>query len=162
MYQNGIKIKGYFKFLQGYEYVGNCLGNKFNGEGSLFYPSGKIITGEWKDYDIVGKGKIEYPSGEVYYGEIKDLKKHGKGYLFFNDGSKYVGEFKEGQINGYGSYFVNEEPLETGNWVNGELESAIEIDEMLLEQEHNFEMKELAGMMRSTKAIPEMKANKGK
>ena len=57
----------------------------------LVFPSGKIITGEWKEYNLVGKGKIEYPKGEVYYGEIKDFKKHGKGYLYFNDGGKYVG-----------------------------------------------------------------------
>jgi len=44
------------------------LGNKFNGEGSLIFPSGKIITGEWKEYNLVDKGKIEYPNGEVYYG----------------------------------------------------------------------------------------------
>lgn len=33
---------------------------------------------------------------------------------------------------------------------------------MLLEEEHNFEMKELASMMRSTKAIPEMRSLKNK
>ena len=57
-YQNGIKVKGHFQFLHGYEYIGNCLGNKFNGEGTLLFPSGKMITGEWKDYSIVDKGKI--------------------------------------------------------------------------------------------------------
>jgi hypothetical protein len=90
-YQNGIKVKGYFKFLNGYEYIGHCLGNKFNGEGSLVFPSGKIISGEWKGYSLVDKGKIEYPNGEVYYGDTCNLKKHGKGYLFFTDGTKYVG-----------------------------------------------------------------------
>ena len=57
-YQNGIKVKGHFTFLHGYEYIGHCLGNKFNGEGSLIFPSGKIITGEWKEYNLVDKGKI--------------------------------------------------------------------------------------------------------
>lgn len=93
MYQNGVKVKGHFKFVNGYEYIGYCLGNKFYGEGSLIFPSGKIISGEWKEYNIIGNGKIEYPLGEVYYGEISKFKKHGKGYLFFTDGSKYMGEF---------------------------------------------------------------------
>lgn len=58
IYQNGMKVKGHFKFLNGYEYIGKCLGNKFHGEGSLIFPSGKIIEGEWKNYNLIGKGKI--------------------------------------------------------------------------------------------------------
>lgn len=44
-YRNGVKICGHFKFLNGYEYQGHCFGNKFYGEGSLIFPSGKIIYG---------------------------------------------------------------------------------------------------------------------
>jgi len=50
-----------------------------------------VISGNWKDYNIIGKGKIAYPNGEVYYGQISNFKKNGKGYLFFSDGTKYSG-----------------------------------------------------------------------
>jgi hypothetical protein len=47
IYKNGLKIKGNFKFLNGFEYIGNCLGNKFKGKGQLIFPSGKKIKGLW-------------------------------------------------------------------------------------------------------------------
>ena len=67
-------------------YWGGFLGDKFEGEGQISLPNGKVYSGEWSANELLGKVEIKYPSGDVYYGEVKDFKKHGKGYLFFKTG----------------------------------------------------------------------------
>lgn len=41
---------------------------KFFGQGSLKFPDGKLISGDWNGEKIVGNGEIKYKTGEIYYG----------------------------------------------------------------------------------------------
>ena len=54
-YQHDIRINGHFIFINGYEYKGGFLGNKFRGYGELKLPTGKIICGDWTDQTLEGK-----------------------------------------------------------------------------------------------------------
>jgi hypothetical protein len=37
--------------------------NKFFGQGTLRFPSGKMISADWNAEKIVGNGEIKYPNG---------------------------------------------------------------------------------------------------
>jgi hypothetical protein len=56
-------VKGHFKFKNGFQYLGECYENSFTGEGTLIFPSGKVISGNWNNFQLVGKAKIEYSNG---------------------------------------------------------------------------------------------------
>ena len=78
--------------------------------------------GEYKDGKFHGQGTFYYPSGKIYKGKQKDGKKQGKGTLTFTNGDKYVVTWKDNKINGQGTYTYGKGEWEgdkyEGEWMN--------------------------------------------
>lgn len=54
-----------------------------NGKGRLSYHDGGYYDGDWKDDKMDGQGKLFYPSGKIAYeGQWKDDEFHGLGKVF--------------------------------------------------------------------------------
>ena len=56
-------------------YKGEYKDGKFHGQGTFYYPSGKIYKGKWKDGKKQGKGTLTCTNGDKYVGNWKDNKK---------------------------------------------------------------------------------------
>ena len=80
------------------------------GQGTLTWPNGKKLVGEWKNDRADGQGTFTFPDGERFVGEYRDGKPNGQGTYTFPNGEKYVGEFRNGKRNGQGTF----------TWPNGE------------------------------------------
>lgn len=145
VWQNGGKIIYPDKSF----YIGENLNFKPHGQGTLQYPTGQTLTGEWKHgkiYNVTGtyilkdgnvlqgtwvngvndKVPLKPPAppsdGSSYKGGIVNYLYHGKGVLTNYDGSILSGEFREGKIyKGKGAMIDEHGRKIVGSWKNGVL-----------------------------------------
>ncbi len=84
-------------------YVGEQEGGKANGRGiGIWYPSGSVYEGDWKDNKRHGFGHYKWADGESYKGEYKDDHRHGTGIYFWKNGQRYEGGWADDMREGEG------------------------------------------------------------
>ena len=108
--------------FKGNKYVGKLRNNKFNGQGTYTWPDGKKYVGQWVDDRMNGQGTMTYADGNEYVGQWVSGQRGGQGTMTYADGSKYVGEWKNGKRDGQGTFtFGPNQPWikQTGVFRNG-------------------------------------------
>jgi clan AA aspartic protease (TIGR02281 family) len=88
------------------DYVGEWVGNRPNGQGTLTWPDGTRYVGQFHDGSISGQGIFTWANGDEYIGEFHGGKMHGMGTLVWSNGQKYVGTFSAGAMTGQGSMYA--------------------------------------------------------
>ena len=73
-----------------------------HGSGTYRLPNGYEYTGDWVEGRIEGQGRATYPNGAVYEGRFKNGKPDGKGTIIYADGGTYEGDWLGGEITGSG------------------------------------------------------------
>ena len=116
---SGNCISGFGKqvFANGDSYEGNFMMALFNGEGEYIYQDGLINKGQFKDGNFIN-GTIYYTSGNIYTGEIKNGLIHGKGLFTWKNGETYYGEWEENLKSGHGTYTYKSGAVHTGEYKN--------------------------------------------
>ena len=100
-------------YKDGSMYVGLWQDGKYNGKGQLIVKGDKVLSGVWKDgemifgrEDFAAKGvndQCNSESKEYYYeGNFRKGKRHGKGKLVMPNGVIYEGDFYHGSKHGRG------------------------------------------------------------
>ena len=138
----GQKVDGYregygtFHYSQGGIYTGNWHLNKMEGEGCLYYPSGKLAyEGSWENDKLHGYGTLysedvvklkdsfDYRSFDnigdfwiKYEGYFLDDNKEGKGKLVLSNGEWFNGQFSEDKVHGDGEFFRKDGVRILGRW----------------------------------------------
>jgi len=97
--------QGTRKFADG-DYVGEWLGNKPNGQGTLTWPDGNKYVGQFRDGSISGQGMLTWANGDKYVGELHGGKMDGMGTFVWGTGQKYIGKFSGGAMSGQGTMFA--------------------------------------------------------
>ena len=120
--------EGYGRFLardtgnhRNYEYVGDWLDNKRDGQGRCYFYNGDLYQGQWKNGKRNGHGTCFMQNGERYVGMYQDDMKHGQGTLWAAAGTKYVGGFKNDQKDGEGQMFSPGGSIRLQEWRMGQL-----------------------------------------
>lgn len=105
------------------KYVGEFSEGDKHGQGSLFYPDGKLkYKGAFRDDERVGFGTYYFRNGDRYVGQFADNAPNGKGTYHFSDGDRFVGYFRQGKRNGYGIHYdADGDPQEAGQYEDDEL-----------------------------------------
>ena len=119
-------------------YNGALVNGKRHGLGKLWFASGDVFEGVWKNDKMV-KGKLQSSSG-LYDGDFVRGKRHGHGTqtyengvfsgrwkadekecgLFrWKDGTSYDGQFKDGVMHGEGTYTFSDGSTYKGHYDNG-------------------------------------------
>ena len=62
-------------------YEGEFKDGRQHGKGTFTLPGGYEYTGDWVEGKIQGQGVVKYPNGSVYEGEFMDGAPHGKGKI---------------------------------------------------------------------------------
>lgn len=89
-------------------YSGNFKNNKYNGEGTLYFPEGGMVQGNFENGKICGLA-VEFDSEgcKVYEGNFRDNIYNGKGCKYLKTGAYYEGDFVNGdpvgELIGYDS-----------------------------------------------------------
>lgn len=81
------------------EYIGEFLGNKFEGYGKISYRGGFVYQGEFRGGEFGPFGKCIYSDGSYYIGEFKDGVRSGKGILYCNE-YKIIGHWRGDRLEG--------------------------------------------------------------
>ena len=117
----------------GYRGTVKPLGNKFQGFGVQYYPSGNqfygkfqegvpsigimlysggtILRGTFKDGLLKGEGMVQWANGDIYEGDFQEGVRTGRGIIKWADGDIYEGDFQEGVRTGRGII----------KWANGDI-----------------------------------------
>lgn len=59
---DGAIYEGYLNYI----YLGNFIDNEIDGEGSYFWPDGRVYQGQWKENKMHGEGSLKWPDGRCY------------------------------------------------------------------------------------------------
>jgi len=89
------------------KYVGERIGSKYHGKGTLTYEDGAIYCGDWKNGKRDGEGVFKFEYGAIYEGEWRDGRMNGVGIFTWGEGpfegNKYEGEWRYGKMHGKGT-----------------------------------------------------------
>ena len=70
-----------------------------DGQGSFFFPDGRIYIGNWKNNMMNGQGTLEYDNGKRYRGGFVDGFFEGFGQIYDTETHKTIsGTFYRGQL----------------------------------------------------------------
>jgi hypothetical protein len=133
--------KGTMIYYSTQKYVGEFKDGKRHGQGTLYLPLYREISGKWRDDAIIegsatlsdgtrytggwqfgyrhGNGRLTYPDGREYIGEFHDGQKHGLGTMKYPDGRIYIGEFWRGHRTGFGTMTYPSGKNFTGRFLDG-------------------------------------------
>lgn len=141
---NGLREgHGKFYYADGGVYEGEWLQNRMNGNGTLYYMSGKVAyEGNWVEDKFEGQGTFysdspmnleetfDYRDFDMvddfvvrYEGGFHEDDKDGYGILFLTNGEKFVGYFKADKLEGRGMFYKRSGELVSGVWRDNKLES---------------------------------------
>lgn len=73
----------------------------FTGQGTLTFPNGRTLRGNWLNGKLNGAGE-ELFNRNLYRGQWRDGQRHGRGMFLSNRGTTYEGAWVEGKRHGYG------------------------------------------------------------
>ena len=89
-------------------------GNKYEGEvdengvrtgrGTLYFASGVIYEGYWKENKQSFRGRTIWTNGKLHVGGYKEGKKDGKGVYAWPTGQTYRGDWARGKQHGEAAY----------------------------------------------------------
>lgn len=138
---NCVNGKGTMKYYSSQKYIGEFKDGKRNGQGTLYLPLHIVLTGTWRNDEIVegtatfsdgtrytgtwqygyrhGKGELIYPDGRKYSGQFHAGNKHGQGNMIYPDGRVYTGEFKQGKRTGFGTMTYPDGKKVSGRFLDG-------------------------------------------
>ena len=101
-------------------YYGEIRKNKErNGQGIMFYDSGKSYEGQWQSDKKNGQGVEYYQNGSYYKGFFKDGKYENNGIFTWGSGEYYEGEWHSGQKHGKGTWRSLKGDEYSGEWRDG-------------------------------------------
>lgn len=89
-------------------YSGNFKNDKYNGEGTLYFPEGGMVQGSFENGKVCGFA-VEFDSDgcKIYEGEFENNIYNGKGCKYLKTGAYYEGKFENGspvgELIGYDS-----------------------------------------------------------
>ena len=89
----------------GNKYEGETENYRPHGKGKFFFADGRIYDGNFKKGNVDGNGTVYYPDGDRLEGEFDDTETYqmyGKGILYRADGTRYEGGFNYGDKYGFG------------------------------------------------------------
>jgi len=109
-----------------YEYEGDYINNKKDGEGRInfFLQKDKngVYKGEFKDDKMHGKGLYTYDNNNIYYGNYEKGMMYGKRNIYkYADGSEYYGEFVDNHKEGQGKFKWKDGKVFEGPFVKGKM-----------------------------------------
>lgn len=90
-----------------------------HGEGSLFYNSGNVYKGQWKNGAPDGVGEKQYSNGDSFVGLWSQGKRQGRGSYLYNEGHIFEGIYVDDKPNGYGILTTIQGDRYSGWWRNG-------------------------------------------
>ena len=117
----GESIVGECKDQRGWVYLGEWVGDKWDGAGALYNEMGELVfEGQFSQGVADGEGRHIYTSimlgGSDYAGGFKNGQKHGRGRLTYKDGTVlFDGTYDRGQWHGQGEW----QDLQ-GTWYKGD------------------------------------------
>ena len=88
----------------GYNYYGNFLEDRQNGQGKETWGDGSCYEGEYEMGKKEGIGKYKWKDGSFYHGQWKDNKIHGIGIYDWGDGRIYIGGWRYAKLSGFGLF----------------------------------------------------------
>lgn len=107
-------------YPNGDKYVGEVNSrNKKEGTGTMYYASGTVYVGQWKNDEENGFGTKTWYDGDKYEGQFLGGNQNGYGVYIWTDGNKYEGQFQNGCINGHGVYIWTDGSKYVGEWKDG-------------------------------------------
>ena len=117
-------IRGHYTFKNGEDYRGEIISDYFEGKGMYIYKDDKYYIGKFKQNLRHGNGTLYYPSGKILYrGNFVNDKFEREGQYFWEKGEYYIGSFKNGLIHGKGKlHYKNGTIKYEGNFVNDKFE----------------------------------------
>lgn len=101
------------------DFIKDCVGNCFDGKGTLNFSDGSQYVGEFHNGIINGKGKLTLGNGDAYIGKFKNGLVDGKATAIYADGGKYVGEFKNNKMHGNGMLILPNGTKYSGKFKDG-------------------------------------------
>ncbi|QNA87355.1 hypothetical protein G4G28_00725 [Massilia sp. Dwa41.01b] len=102
---------GYIEFVNGNQYEGDVIDNKYEGKGILVRYDRSEFKGEWKNGQLNGWGEATYSLGGSYAGQWKDDKPHGRGIMTFaGSNRKFDGQFEDGRPAGIPAPVIDSTP----------------------------------------------------
>lgn len=105
-------------------YVGEIIGNTFEGKGQYNFLSGEIYTGDWLNSKMDGDGRMVFEGVGIYDGEYTDSLRGGYGVFTWNNGDVYKGVWQEDKMNGKGEYTFADGSVLSGTFANNRIEAA--------------------------------------
>ena len=128
----------------GYRGTVKPLGNKFQGFGVQYYPSGNqfygkfqegvpsigimlysggtILRGTFKDGLLKGEGMVQWANGDIYEGDFQEGVRTGRGIIKGANGVIYEGDFLSDQLHGEGTMIWPDGTIYDGDWKDGKRE----------------------------------------
>lgn len=104
------------------KYEGEFVNGSKNGQGSQYYPDGKLkYKGNFQNDVRSGLGTYFYRNGDRYVGLFQENNPNGKGTYYFSDGDRFVGSFRNGKRHGYGILYSADGTQEPGHYEDDEL-----------------------------------------
>lgn len=118
-FRNGqLEGQGIMYYKSGRVYKGDFILNAPDGTGEENYENGDHYKGKYKKGFKSGMGTYTYKNGDVYKGEFVENKPEGKGKLVLANKSHYDGQFKGGKCWGKGTFTYNNGDVYKGEWQN--------------------------------------------
>lgn len=103
-----------------HRYVGAFLNGKMHGEGTIYWPDGRVFAGRFVNDRRQGRGRLEWPDGRVFEGDFVNDRREGTGRLTWGNGDVYSGDFRANQITGNGRLASANEDVYEGEFLEGE------------------------------------------
>lgn len=114
--------KGTMYYASGNVYTGEFRNGQRNGQGEFtFTATGERYVGEFVNDEYCGKGKFYYHAGGVYEGQFMNSERSGMGVFYYKDGSRYEGSWVADKRTGYGKMFYADGRTYRGMFFNGDL-----------------------------------------
>lgn len=87
-------------------YYGQSVNERANGKGvGIFWESGSLYKGEWKDNLRHGRGIFQWKDGELYEGEFRNDRREGYGIYRWKNGEYYEGQWLNDMRHGNGTLY---------------------------------------------------------
>lgn len=106
-------------------YEGEYQNNLPNGVGKLVYPTGSILSGNFKMGVPYDQCEIQYANGDLYQGLVSNELPNGQGCCTYQNGNVYVGQWAQGMRQGAGKLTTSANVSYEGLWkadkLNGEI-----------------------------------------
>ena len=91
--------QGTRRYSSGNTYVGDWVNGEKNGNGSFLFSNGDKYIGTYKNDERVGNGKyVFFGTGTIYVGEFKNYTPHGIGKMIGVRGITQRGVFEDGSL----------------------------------------------------------------